>query len=56
MPATEFAPIASTLGGALIGAAAVIMLAFSGRIAGVSGILGRLLPTYRDAEPFGALS
>ena len=56
MIATEFTPMASTLGGALIGIAAVIMMAFNGRIAGISGILGRLLPPYREAEPLGALS
>ena len=54
--ATEFTPLASTLGGVLIGLAAVIMMAFNGRIAGISGIVGRLLPPYRDADPIGALS
>jgi uncharacterized protein len=37
---TDFTPIASTLGGMLIGLAAALMLAFNGRIAGISGILG----------------
>ena len=32
------------LGGGLIGAAAVLLMAFEGRIAGVSGIVGGLLP------------
>ncbi len=40
---TEFTPIASTLGGMLIGLSAAFMLAFNGRIAGISGILGGLL-------------
>jgi uncharacterized protein len=40
---TEFTPLASTLGGALIGLSAALMLAFNGRIAGISGILGGLL-------------
>jgi hypothetical protein len=47
---TEFTPVASLAGGALIGLAAVILLAFNGRIAGVSGILFRLLPPYADGE------
>lgn len=46
--ATEFTPIASAAGGALIGVAAVLLMLVSGRIAGVSGIVGRLLPPYRD--------
>lgn len=40
---TDFTPIASTLGGMLIGLAAALMLAFNGRIAGISGILGGFL-------------
>ena len=47
---TQFTPIASTLGGVLIGASAVILMLFEGRIAGISGILGRLLPPYRGGE------
>jgi uncharacterized protein len=47
---TEFTPVASAIGGALIGVAAVILMVFFGRIAGVSGILGRLLPPYSDQE------
>jgi uncharacterized membrane protein YedE/YeeE len=46
MAATEFTPIASALGGALIGASAVALMLFNGRIAGISGIAGRLLPPY----------
>ena len=34
----------AAIGGALIGASAVLLMAFSGRIAGVSGIVGGLLP------------
>ncbi len=41
---TEFTPIASLIGGALIGLAAVLFMATSGRIAGVSGIVISLLP------------
>lgn len=40
---TEFTPIASGLGGMIIGAASALLLAFSGRIAGISGIVGGLL-------------
>jgi uncharacterized protein len=54
MPATEFTPLASTIGGMLIGVAAVIMLALNGRIAGISGIVGRLLPPYADSDALGA--
>jgi uncharacterized membrane protein YedE/YeeE len=45
---TEFTPIASLFGGALIGLSAVLLMAYEGRIAGISGIAGRLLPPYRD--------
>lgn len=41
---TEFTPFASLIGGALIGCAAVILMAANGRIAGVSGIVSALLP------------
>lgn len=40
---TTFTPIASLLGGALIGVAAVILMAMHGRIAGISGILSGLV-------------
>jgi uncharacterized protein len=54
MTVTEFTPLASTLGGALIGLSAVMLLALNGRIAGISGIVGRLLPPYAGADPLGA--
>ncbi|MDC9823691.1 YeeE/YedE family protein [Devosia sp. ZB163] len=42
---TEFTPIPAILGGALIGASAVALMAFNGRIAGLTGILsGAMLP------------
>lgn len=44
MPATEFTPLAALAGGALIGLAAVLMLGLHGRIAGISGIVSRLMP------------
>ena len=54
MTATQFTPLASTIGGVLIGIAAVMLMLFNGRIAGVSGILGRLLPPSRNNDVIGA--
>jgi uncharacterized membrane protein YedE/YeeE len=48
--ATEFTPIAALVGGALIGLSAVMLMAFSGRIAGISGIAARVLPPFSDRE------
>ncbi|MBB6470489.1 hypothetical protein HNQ96_006388 [Aminobacter lissarensis] len=45
---TEFTPIAPTVGGILIGLSAVLLMAWEGRIAGISGIASRLLPPYGD--------
>jgi uncharacterized membrane protein YedE/YeeE len=45
---TEFTPLASLLGGSLIGLAAVLLMAFHGRVAGMTGILSGLIP------PFGS--
>ena len=36
--------LAAAIGGVLIGLSAVLLMAFSGRIAGISGIVGGLLP------------
>ena len=41
---TEFTPLTSLAGGMLIGLAAVVLMATNGRIAGISGVLSRLLP------------
>jgi uncharacterized membrane protein YedE/YeeE len=41
--ATEFTPLASLIGGVLIGLAAVLMMIGNGRITGVSGIVSSLL-------------
>lgn len=41
---TEFTPLLSLLGGALIGVAAVLLMATHGRIAGISGVVSKLLP------------
>jgi len=40
------------IGGALIGLAAVLLLALNGRVAGVSGILGGLLTSNIGSERF----
>ena len=40
---TEFTPMTATIGGLLIGISAMLMLAFNGRIAGISGIVGNLV-------------
>lgn len=41
---TEFTPVSALLGGALIGLSAVLLMAFHGRIAGMTGILTGLVP------------
>jgi len=41
---TEFTPLSSLIGGMLIGLSAVMFLITNGRIAGISGIISRLLP------------
>jgi uncharacterized protein len=51
---TEFTPIASTIGGVLIGLSAVVVMLFHGRIAGISGIMARLLPPFGGTEPVHA--
>jgi len=43
----NFTPVASLVGGLLIGAAAAVLLLGNGRIAGISGILGGLWSTAR---------
>ena len=54
MISTEFTPVASLIGGGLIGASAVLLMLFQGRIAGVSGIAVRLLQ--KDGERRGRLA
>jgi uncharacterized protein len=56
MTVTSFTPIASAIGGALIGLAAVMLMALTGRVAGVSGIAARLLPPYEDDQLAGRLA
>ena len=48
MSVTEFTPYAGALGGGLIGLAAVILMASSGRIMGATGIFRGLLTTKFD--------
>lgn len=50
---TEFTPIASLAGGAMLGLASVLLMASHGRIAGVSGIAVRMFPPYLDSQAFG---
>lgn len=52
-PVTEFTPWASLAGGLLIGLSAAILIVFTGRIAGISGIAGRLLPPYSVQDHAG---
>ena len=40
---TEFTPIPSLIGGVLIGLATGLALLFNGKIAGISGVMGRIL-------------
>ena len=47
---TEFTPLSGFLGGVLIGLAAVLLMALNGRIAGISGIVGGLLPPWSSAS------
>jgi len=53
---TTFTPMASLAGGALIGLAAVMLMAFSGRIAGVSSIAARLIPPFGDRDTAGRVA
>ncbi len=55
MDPTPFTPLASTIGGAMIGFAAVLLMASHGRIAGISTIASRLLPPYIDNQTAGRL-
>jgi uncharacterized protein len=50
---TEFTPLASAVGGAMIGASAVLLMATHGRIAGISGIAVRMFPPYLDKDAAG---
>lgn len=52
---SAFTPVSALLGGLLIGTAASLLLWLDGRIAGVSGILGGLLPPARGGVAWRAL-
>ncbi len=47
---TDFTPLSALAGGAIIGLAAVLLMIANGRIAGISGIVGRLLPPVPQGE------
>lgn len=51
----SFTPIASTLGGLLIGLASALLLVANGRIAGISGITGGVLRLQRGETLWRAL-
>jgi len=53
---TEFTPLASFAGGMMVGLSAVLLMLWEGRIAGISGIAGRLLPPWRDGALFSRLA
>jgi uncharacterized protein len=52
---TEFTPVASSIGGAMIGLAAVLLMATHGRIAGISGIAVRMFPPFLDKGAAGRI-
>ena len=43
---TEFTPLLSLGGGVIIGLASVLLMAFNGRIAGMTGILNGIIPPF----------
>ena len=51
-----FTPLAALAGGAMIGLAAVALLAATGRIAGISGIAVRILPPWLDDQAANRLA
>jgi uncharacterized protein len=51
----DFTPISALIGGGIIGIAATLLLVGSGRIAGISGILGGLLVPTRGDRMWRAL-
>ena len=52
----NFTPLSAAIGGGLIGLAAVLLMATTGRIAGVSGFVSRLLPPFGDDQFFVRLA
>lgn len=51
---TDFTPLMSLVGGTLIGLSAVLLMAFNGRIAGMTGILTGMLPPVSTDWPWRA--
>jgi uncharacterized membrane protein YedE/YeeE len=51
---TDFTPLQSLLGGALIGLSAVLLMVLHGRIAGMTGILTGILPPVSSDWPWRA--
>lgn len=51
---TEFTPVAAIVGGVLIGLASVLLMALHGRIAGMTGILGGIIPPLTFDWPWRA--
>lgn len=49
---TEFTPYASLLGGLMIGLSAVVLMAFNGRIAGMTAMLGGVLEPRNPDSPW----
>lgn len=50
---TDFTPITALVGGGLIGVAAVMLMAFNGRVAGISGITSSVLTPWSAAGDLG---
>jgi uncharacterized membrane protein YedE/YeeE len=48
--------LSAAVGGVIIGLSAVLMMATTGRIAGVSGLVSRLLPPYADNQAAARLA
>jgi len=51
---TDFTPLPSLIGGALIGLSAVLLMALHGRIAGMTGILSGVVPPLAPDWPWRA--
>ncbi len=56
MTTTEFTPLMSLMGGALIGLVSVALMALQGRIAGISGIAVRMFPPYLEDGSVGRIA
>lgn len=46
----NFTPYSALIGGALIGLSAALLMLLNGRVAGISGIIGRALPPHQRAD------